>query len=92
MQGELDLVRVHIRMRYMKCLKLFTCSGPADQGSKLVPLVSCKLSNSVESSGSKDNQHLVEVDCEVPTLVPNDLSHSRMAKTKQTTQKGADYN
>ena len=83
MQGELDLVRVRIQMQYMKCLKLFTCSGPADQGSKLVPLVSCKLSNSFESSGSKDNQHLVEVDCEVPTLVPNDLSHSRMVKTKQ---------
>ena len=67
-------------------------TNSAEQGSKPISLTSCKLSSSVEGSGSKDNEVQIDVDCEVSTFVLIDLSNSRMVKIKQTACKGANYN
>lgn len=60
----------------------------AEQESKLVLLVSCELSSTVGSSGSRNDEALIDVDCEVSTLTHNNFSNSRRVKSKQTAQKG----
>ena len=64
----------------------------AEQESKLVLLVSCELSSTVGSSGSRNDEALIDVDCEVSTLTHNNFSNSRRVKSKQTAQKGATLN
>ena len=64
----------------------------AEQGSKLVLLNSYELSSFIEGTEPKDNEALIDVDCEVSTFVSPNLSNSRMVKTKQMVRKGADYN
>ena len=64
----------------------------AEQGSKLVLLVSCELSSSVGSSGSRNDRALIDNDCEVSTLIHNNFSNSRRVKSKQTAPKLATYN
>ena len=55
-------------------------------------LDSYELNGSVDSSGSKSHESLVDVDCEIPTSQSIDISNSRMVKTKQTARKGVDFN
>ena len=64
----------------------------ARQGSKPALLDSYKLNSSVDGSGSKSHESLVDVDCEIPTSQPIDIFDSRMVKTKQMARKGADFN
>ena len=64
----------------------------ARQGSKPALLDSYELNSSVDGSGSKSHESLVDVDCEIPTSQPIDIFDSRMVKTKQTACKGADFN
>lgn len=67
-------------------------SETTKQGSKLASLDSYELTSSVDSSGSKNHESLVDVDCEISTSKPIDIFNSRMVKTKQTARKGADWN
>ena len=55
-------------------------------------LDSYELNSSVDGSGSRSHESLVDVDCEIPTSQPIDIFDSRMVKTKQTARKGADFN
>ena len=55
-------------------------------------LDSYELNSSVDGSGSKSHESLVDVDCEIPTFQLIDIFDSRMVKTKQTAHKGADFN
>ena len=64
----------------------------ARQGSKPALLDSYELNSSVDGSGSRNHESLVDVDCEIPTSQPIDIFDSRMVKTKQTARKGADFN
>ena len=67
-------------------------SETTKQGSKLASLDSYELTSSVDSSGSKNHESLVDVDCEISTSKPIDIFNSRMVKTKQMAHKGADFN
>ena len=67
-------------------------SETTKQGSKLASLDSYELTSSVDSSGSKNHESLVDVDCEISTSKPIDIFNSRMVKMKQTACKGADFN
>ena len=67
-------------------------SETARQGSKPALLDSYELNSSVDGSGSRSHESLVDVDCEIPTSQPIDIFDSRMVKTKQMARKGADFN
>ena len=67
-------------------------SETTKQGSKLASLDSYELTSSVDSSGSKSHESLVDVDCEISTSKPIDIFNSRMVKMKQMARKGADFN
>ena len=67
-------------------------SETTKQGSKLASLDSYELTSSVDSSGSKNHESLVDVDCEISTSKPIDIFNSRMVKMKQMAHKGADFN
>ena len=64
----------------------------ARQGSKPALLDSYGLNSSVDGSGSRSHESLVDVDCEIPTSQLIDIFDSRMVKTKQTACKGAEFN
>ena len=51
-------------------------------------LDSYELNSSVDGSGSRSHESLVDVDCEIPTSQPINIFDSRMVKTKQTLIKG----
>ena len=64
----------------------------ARQGSKPALLDSYELNSSVDGSGSRSHESLVDVDCEMPTSQPIAIFDSRMVKTKQMARQGADFN
>ena len=102
------LLSLHVRMRGNLVMSRFTFesapgvvkisdffvigSETAKQESKPALLDSYELNSSVDSSGSKSHESLVDVDCEIPTSQSIDIFDRRMVKTKQMAHKGADFN